>query len=270
MTSPLELLQNYGDAFRDLVNARVWAKDESPEKSLRLSSRDDWEFICVAMDVIGDAALAVSNFLRFSLNGPTRYDDVGERYLRLYGLLSATYLQQEAALKLYMLMNCPNPRNIKARFNGLEIRTLRHQLASHSVDYLPPAGGKPQSFVPVRIGLNGFSCMVTSGRGSETRTLELDKAVSAHCSEMAQVLDLVYEKSIKTFFRGQASRLSEFQTKLDNLRFVRDGNLLFQAGDSANPVEIRIIFAEPSDNTVRQSQQSPNPPQMKRTRTTRA
>jgi hypothetical protein len=46
----------------------------------------------VAMDVIGDAALALKNFLRFSLDGPTRYEDLGERYLRLYGLLSATYL----------------------------------------------------------------------------------------------------------------------------------------------------------------------------------
>ena len=79
----------------------MWGTNESPEKALRLNAPSDWEFICVAMDVVGDAALALGSFLRFSLDGPTRYEDVGEKYLRLYGLLSATYVQQEAIIKLY-------------------------------------------------------------------------------------------------------------------------------------------------------------------------
>ena len=131
-----QILAIYADAFRDLVNARVWAGDESPQKLLRLNDVSDWDFICVAMDVVGDASLAIDHFLRFALDGPTRYNDTGEKYLRLYGMLSAVYLQQEAVLKLYSLMNCPDPKKIKAEFNQLEIRTLRHQLASHSVDFV--------------------------------------------------------------------------------------------------------------------------------------
>src|ERR1041384_7357077 len=101
MNSPLDVLEGYADAFRSLVNARVWGRDESPEDALRLNDPRDWSFICVAMDVVGDAALALRNFLRFSLDGPSRYEDVGERYLRLYGALSAAYVQQQAVLKLY-------------------------------------------------------------------------------------------------------------------------------------------------------------------------
>lgn len=245
MTSPLSMLTSYDDAFRELVNARVWGKDESPEKALRLNSHADWEFICVAMDVIGDAALALDHFLRFSLDGSSRYEDVGERYLRLYGLLSATYLQQEAVLKLYSLINCPSPSDVKAELNNLEIRTLRHQVASHSVDYLPPSRGKTQAFVPVRIGLSGFSCMVTEGRGNSTRTIQLDDAINAHCHVITSVLDRIYEKSVKTFFKGQTQRIEEFTKKLEDLRFVRDGNILIRSSDSSKPIEIRVVFVEP-------------------------
>lgn len=245
MNSPLNILHSYADAFRELVNARVQGANEPPWKGLRLNDQSGWEFICVAMDVVGDAALALGNFLRFSLDGPTRYEDVGEKYLRLYGLLSAVYIQQEAVFKLYKLMNCPKPKEIQAELNKLEIRTLRHQAASHSVDCLPPGGGKTQAFVPVRIGLEGFSCMITEGRGNQTRTIRLDKAVNAHCIVLTSILDQIYEKSIKTLFKGQDKRIAEFNKKLDDLRFVKDGNMIIKGGEQANPVEIRIVFVKP-------------------------
>lgn len=245
MNSPLSILHSYADAFRELVNARVQVANDPPWKGLRLNDQSDWEFICVAMDVVGDAALALGSFLRFSLDGPTKYEDVGEKYLRLYGLLSAAYIQQEAVLKLYKLMNCPKPKEVLAELNELEIRTLRHQAASHSVDCLPLGGGKAQAFVPVRIGLSGFSCMITEGRGNQTKTIQLDDAVNAHCIVVTSILDRIYEKSIQTLFRGQDNRILEFNKKLEDLRFVRDGNMLIRGGDQTNPVEIRIVFVAP-------------------------
>ena len=252
MNSPNSILESYASAFRDLVNARVWGKVESPAKALRLLNDLDWNFICVAMDVVGDASLALESSLKFSLDGPTRYKDTGERYLRLYGLLSAAYVQQQAVLKLYSLMNCRNPKNIKTEFDKLEIRTLRHQLASHSLDF-----NRTQAFVPVRIGLSGFSCMVTENRGGNTRTIKLDEAVKTHCVAVTSVLDRIYEKSVKTLYRGQSTRIAKFNKKLEDLRFVRDGNLIFRVGEQSHEGgvrEIRVIFvgAEKMSNQARQ------------------
>jgi len=249
--SPLEVLVEYADAFRELVNARVRGKNEAPSeapsKALRLNDPNDWNFICVTMDVIGDAALALENFLRFGLDGPSRYESVGERYLRLYGLLSATYLQQEAVLKLYRLMNCPKPDVVKVQISGLAVRTLRHQIASHSVDYRRPEGGKNQAFVPVRIGLQTFSCDVTENRGGATHTINLDEAVSEHCSLLALILDTIFEKSMKTLFQGSTKKIAEFAERLDDLRFVRAGNVLIRGGDKNNPVTIRHVFVAPGE-----------------------
>jgi hypothetical protein len=243
--SPLAILTAYADAFRELVNARVWGKDESPIKALRLNSSQDWDFICVAMDVIGDAALAIDHFFRFSLDGPTRYVDTGERYLRLYGVLSATYLQQEAVIKLYFLMNCPNPKGIQAEINNLEIRTFRHQIASHSVDFRESKDAQLQAFVPVRVSLSGFRCTISEGRGNSERTVKLDDALNEHCRTMTSILDRIYEKSVKTFFRNHRGRTHEFNKKLADLRFIRDGNMLLRLGDASKHTEIRIVFVKP-------------------------
>ena len=245
MSEPIDILDSYADSFRDLINARVWQKRVSPKVLLRLNDDSDWNFICVAMDVVGDASLAVRHFLRFSLDGPTRYEDVGERYLRLYGVLSAAYVQQRAILKLFKLMNCPDPANVQKQFDALEITRLRHQLASHSTDFLAHRGGTTQAFVPVRIGLAGFSCMVTENRGGPTRTIDLKEALLAHCKVATSVLDRLYQKAMKTLFKGQQQRLAEFHLKLKDLRFVRDGNTIIRAGMGKHKMEIRMVFVKP-------------------------
>ncbi|WP_199232415.1 hypothetical protein, partial [Rubrivivax albus] len=236
----LQIVERYAEAFRALVNARVWRSDESPTKALRLNSEDDWSFICVAMDVVGDASYALDNFLRFGLNGPTKYDNTGEKYLRLYGMLSAVYLQQEAVRKLYALMNCPSPRTVDREFASLEVRILRHQVASHSVDYKEPGTNKLVAYVPVRIGLDDYSCMVTAGRGDSTRTIDLEEAVRAHCDVTHSVLDRIYEKSIRTFFKGQVKKIAEFKAALDDLRKERDGELILLRAKTPGGTDIRI------------------------------
>ena len=242
MKPSLEILDLYASAFREMVNERVWGGRDSPAKLLRLNSEADWSFICVAMDVVGDASLALANFLRFAVDGPARYDDAGEKYLRLYGMLSATYLQQEALLKLYSLLQCPNPSTPRKLMDALEVRKLRHQIAAHSVDYRNPNGGPNQAFVPVRVGLEGFACEVTRNRGDESFTVQLDQAIHEHCKAVTGVLDQVFDKSIRTFYRGQESRIQEFAQKLEDLRFERSGNLLIRATAESGPLTIRVIF----------------------------
>lgn len=244
----IDVLDTYAESFRDLVNDRVWGKDEHPSTLLRLNSEGDWNFVCVAMDIVGDASLAIRNFLKFGLDGPSRYEDTGEKYLRLYGLLSAAYMQQQAVLKLYALMNCPSPKAVQTIFNSLEVRTLRHQLASHSLDFLAPGSNSKQAFVPVRIGLSGFACEVTENRGDRSRTVKLDDAIDEHTKAVIDVLDRTFEKSAKTLFRGQEKKLKEWKERLADLRFEKDGNVIIRAGSGDQKHVLRIAFVAPSSS----------------------
>jgi hypothetical protein len=226
--SSLSVLDSYAEAFRDLINAKVRSSSKTIRELLCLNKRADWDFLCVAMDVVEDASAAIRHFLQFGLEGPTRYHDEGERYLRLYGLLSAAYNQQQAALKLFKLMNVPNPQATKAKLDGLDIRELRHKLASHSTDYANRSTQDIETYAPVRIGLRGFSCVYSKDRGKVLYSLDLEAAVETHCRILIAVLDAVYEKAIRTLYKGQSKKLDELKERLEDLRIERDGGLVLR------------------------------------------
>lgn len=249
----LEAMEMYCDAFRELVNDRVsWGSLSTPAELLRLNSENDWSFICVAMDILGDATTALQNFAQFGLDGPTRYDNVGERYLRLYGLLSAAYTQQQAAHKLYKLVNCPSPKLVRDKFIKLTLRTLRHQLASHSLDYMgsdrKPSGA---AFVPVRMELRGHNCSVTENRGDASKEYDLQEALNQHCDALISVLDTIYEKSYKTFFKANKDKQLIHENKLGELRQVRDGAIVIHitSPNSDGTDKVLIISGRPKTGT---------------------
>lgn len=230
----LSAVESYSEAFRDLVNDRVGWKGD-PARKLRLNSDEDWSFVCVAIDILGDASLALHNFMEFGIGGPTKYDDTGEKYLRLYGLLSAAYIQQQAALKLHNLMNCTKQKDFKRRADQLSIRALRHQLASHSLDCKDFTANAVSAFVPVRIELDGFNCTVTENRGDRSASYNLRDAVKYHCEFMLDLLDATYEKSYRTLFQNHPAKLGEHAGKLEELRHAKAGNLTFRSQHPNGP-----------------------------------
>ncbi|MBS7807499.1 hypothetical protein [Variovorax sp. PCZ-1] len=242
--SKLIAVDAYCDSFRELVNDRTGWK-ENPAQRLRLNSDNDWSFVCVAMDILGDASLALHNFFKFGLDGPTRYDETGEKYLRLYGLLSAAYIQQQAALKLHKLMNCTAQKDFKNQVDKLEIRGLRHQLASHSLDCLDLDDKIISAYVPVRFDLRGFNCTVAENRGDRLVSYDLREAVTAHCIFLLDLLDAIYEKSYKTLFKSETARLTIYQGRLKELRVIKAGALILHRG-SPNSPRIVLVAATPN------------------------
>ena len=87
-----------------------------------------------------------------------KYNDLGEKYLRLYGVLNATYLQQQAVLNLYKFFQCQGVKTKNHQFNEIEVVTLRHKLAAHSANYDDRERNEMHVFVPVRMELNDFEC----------------------------------------------------------------------------------------------------------------
>jgi hypothetical protein len=199
---------------------KVWSRPKSVRELLRLNKDDDWNFICAAMDIVGDACAAVSHFLKFGLDGPTKYDNVGEKYLRLYGMLNATYIQQEAVLKLYKLTNAPNLKEAKRTVEILQIREVRHKLGAHSTDYLNSTTGQVESYVPVRATLSGFTCEYFNNETFSSKRVDLRECLNEHLEVLINLMDKVYEKTIKTLYRGEKEKLADLTEKLKDLRII--------------------------------------------------
>lgn len=234
MDRKLDLVESYGSTFRDLINEKVQPTKLSIREVLKLSKDEDWAFLCTAMDIIGDACLAIDNFLRFGLDGPTKYNEDGERYLRLYGILSATYIQQEAVLKLYQLVNVPlTLKEGKDMIDALEIRLLRHKLCSHSTNYYDKNSDSTQTYVPIRVDLGGFSCGYMNNEEVKTYSVDLQRAIDEHLETLIEMLDRILDKAIKTLYKGQKTHEGciEFSGKLKDLRIIRKGRLVSRLPD---------------------------------------
>ncbi len=247
MDRRLEVVDSYGSVFRDLINAKVQPTKLPIRKVLKLSKDDDWSFLCSAMDIIGDACLAIDDFLRFGLDGPTKYDETGERYLRLYGILTATYIQQEAVLKLYQLINVPpSLKEGKAMIDQLEIRLLRHKLSSHSTNYRDERG-TIETFVPIRMNLRGFNCGYFDNKAIKAHNVDLKKAISAHIETLVEMLDRILDKAIRTFYRAQETckDCKEYSERLEELRIIRNGGLVSKMPDGS-----KLIFTMAKSNKV--------------------
>ena len=129
-------LHHYNEAYRELINEK--AMRHTPDHgdfeifiqtALKLTRPEDWGFICSSMDIINDSLLGIEHFCKYGLDGPTKYDDFGEKFIRLYGVLNATYIQQQALLNLHRIANVMNLRDIESKVAKLQVREVRKNLA---------------------------------------------------------------------------------------------------------------------------------------------
>ncbi len=82
--TPRDPVLEAASRFRDAVNL----SEVQPEL---MESEQNWGQLCSAMDAIQDTQSAIDAW-----RGGAATDDLGERYLRVYGVLQALFLQQDA------------------------------------------------------------------------------------------------------------------------------------------------------------------------------
>ena len=231
-----EILSEYINCFRELVNnkvQRIICSENNDDdfikliqKALKLNKSSDWKFICTAMDIIDDCSLAFKNFLKFGLSGPTKINDDGEKYLRLYGLLSATYIQQQAILNLYSLCQLPNPDLCKKQMENLDIRVVRHQIAAHSNDYLNPETNTMESFVPSRMTIGDFDLEYINNSSSEFNSINLKESLDRHLDLMIDLIDSIYIKLANTLYKRNTEKIDELISCLKYARAKREGDIV--------------------------------------------
>ncbi|PKB44467.1 hypothetical protein AX016_2686 [Cellulophaga sp. RHA19] len=102
------------------------------KERLCLEKDDSWKFLKNSLDVIGDSEFAINVFLNTFLK---KKSVSNQKYLELYGVLSASYIQQQAILELSTLFKIDDRRKIKESFDNLDITFLRHSISAHPTNY---------------------------------------------------------------------------------------------------------------------------------------
>ncbi len=104
--SCLRRISEFEDAVRDFINT-------GRHQANLLRSRETWNQICSSLDVIGDTALCIEDYL--SSDYPSTD---GLKYIFTYGILQALFLQQDAVRHLaeaFEITNTPGAALMKIR-----------------------------------------------------------------------------------------------------------------------------------------------------------
>jgi hypothetical protein len=149
-----------------------------------------WHQLCVAMDTIQDTDSAVSAYVEHEFPG-----DIGEKYLRIYGILQGLFMQQDALIEL---INSIRPvKNIQPKdlLTGwlIDVRGARNMSVGHPVKL----GGKSSSthaIVQHSMRKDGFELMSCPRQKDEIfQTISVLKLIEKQRKETYRILSEVVE-----------------------------------------------------------------------------
>lgn len=241
-----DLLEDINDFCVEITRAKVFKKDtehfkEHVQSTLKLNKLNDWDYILASEDILEDSNAALKNFLKFGLNGPTKLDLIGEKYIRLYGVLNATYLQQEAIFNLVKYYQVPNPSLYKDSINKLEIRKLRNQLGAHSVNYGQQHEGEVLAFVPVRASMDDFKVDHFEHTSDVYHTVDLKHAIEEHLKLLCSIYIVVIKKVISTTYKSNSNKISSLLDCVKPFEAMLDGATLIKKSEKYSYVIIESV-----------------------------
>jgi hypothetical protein len=129
------------------------------------SSTDDWNTLTSSMDALEDTHHAVSAFIGAASELEPTYQEreLGERYLRTYGVMQAFVIQQDAALNVHVSLGMPEP-DMKPLAH---IRDLRVAAAGHpTLQDRPKKLPRRANFISqMTLGDDGMELLTVDGSG---------------------------------------------------------------------------------------------------------
>lgn len=166
----------------DIEFRRIYFKDHN----------DEWNILCASMDTIGDTTLAINDFQEKGIGKAN-----GERYLRLYGLLQAVFLQQDAIKFLYEVIQTSfDTSNVLKAWGSHsmksweELRRYRNLSSGHPIENKTFERGKTKRAMISRITISqkGFQLLIFDSDGSSTEFPYVDLGIDSYLVEAKAIL----------------------------------------------------------------------------------
>jgi len=199
-------MYKYTQEIRKFIN--------NPRKQFNLlKNHKFWNQLCSSLDVIEDSDLAINAYIDTEFA-----KDDGEKYLKLYGLLQALFLQQDAVTNLCESLELKN--NLIANSKLREIRDIRNDSIGH-----PTKRGNYKSYhfiSRITITKSGFQ-LISDYENS--KTIFRDILVIDLIKEQRKFLSKILKKSIKVLKAEEKAHKEKF--KMEKLETVFPNTLSY-------------------------------------------
>lgn len=164
-------------------------------KKLKFEKVTDFELLRACIDLLEDTQYAITEVYQFGLE--TKSNSHGEKYLRLYGVLNATYLQYGAIIDLIRLFNLPNQKEIKSSLKSSKIIELRNKIGSHTTNYSIPNTKKETNFFKLSqssISTLGDNLLIVGKDDYEE--IDLIPNMKLFSKEIENILEIIISKEL--------------------------------------------------------------------------
>lgn len=178
-------------ALEELIRERINARRKQHELLARSA---DWNSLCSALDVVGDTEIALDSYLQ---HPPV--EDVGTKYLHVYGALQLLQTQQDAASAVCVALRITPTASPKIPL----IRDLRSSSVGHPTRQHEDKQAKSSFIVRVSLSQFGFTLFTVTAddRPHTERTVNIPELVELQRKSLAatltEVVDVLDEAEMK-------------------------------------------------------------------------
>ena len=183
-----------GERMETIVEISRWIRDyghDSRHRQRLLSVRFDWHQLWTALDIIDDVELAIKAYLEGEF--PT---DPGERYLRVFGIFQALFVQQDALRHFVEILRPSKSLNLVDVLK--DVREARNASVGHPTQLERKGDVSAHLINRSSVRKDGFELMSFSEKtGVSISFVQVQDLIAKQRSEAVRLLSEVI-KELKT------------------------------------------------------------------------
>lgn len=185
------------DKFFEKINPTATLQ-ETTQKRFGSENKSALSFLHSAQDILGDSEYTILEFEKYKDLKKDR--SIGEMYLSIYGVLSASWLQIQALETLYEVFNISNKTSAIKKLKSLNINVLRNRIAAHALNCIE--NGTIESFRLVRMSVTHPEALQILGNHGNSSTYNLYECIEEFKSLKEAVLEEIITKIINKIHKN--------------------------------------------------------------------
>lgn len=186
-------------------------------------------FLC-GLYLLEDTSNAIDNYSEFGLDGPTKYENIGESYLRLYGLLNSTYMQFVCCREFHKMFKSKSLIKYKKESKNLKILKVRHSAASHSINY--SEDGIRDFYKISQMTVKGYGERIhVIGEKDDEYEFNIKEDLNKFNKFIGSELSLISHFLLNKHLDRKSNHFKEFKEDLELIDEKAKGSIIIKGGD---------------------------------------
>ncbi|MCB0801944.1 MAG: hypothetical protein KDB74_02500 [Flavobacteriales bacterium] len=180
----------------------------------KFQSSESWSFLTSSLNTLGDSHFAIVSFLNNNIENGKAFN-TGEKYLRLYGVLSSVYIHFRAISTLADLAKTKT-NELEDKFKNLKINFLRNAISAHPVNF--KLNESIANFKVVRYSVNDHGLLEIVNMKNEFKSYDLNKSIIEYIEFSENTLEAVIRKIIENRYDSSSVKRPKLIQELEEFK----------------------------------------------------